>query len=137
MFHISHTFVSLCFSEYAYSMKATEKSDVYSMGIVLIELVSGRMPTDGSFGENMDMVRWLESRIDMQGSDRDELIDPALRPLLPNEESAAFQVLEIAIQCTKTAPTERPSSREASDLLVHVFNDRMHQMEKMSPDPYA
>lgn len=118
-------------------MKATEKSDVYSMGIVLIELVSGRMPTDGSFGENMDMVSWLESRINAQGSDHDELIDPALRPLLPNEESSAFQVLEIAMECTKTAPTERPSSREVSDLLVHVYNDRMHQMEKMSPDSYA
>lgn len=118
-------------------MKATEKSDAYSMGIVLIELVSGRTPTDGSYGENMDMVRWLETHIEMQGSAQDELIDPMLKPLLPNEESAAFQVLEIALQCTKTSPMERPSSRQVCDLLLHVFNDRMYQMEKMSPDQYA
>ncbi|XP_048618287.1 LRR receptor-like serine/threonine-protein kinase GSO2 [Brassica napus] len=28
--------------EYAYSLKATEKSDVYSMGIVLMEIVTGK-----------------------------------------------------------------------------------------------
>ncbi|GJT51432.1 LRR receptor-like serine/threonine-protein kinase GSO1 [Tanacetum coccineum] len=123
--------------EYAYSFKATEKSDVYSMGIVLMELVTGRMPTGGSFGENVDMVRWVESRIEMQGQGRDELIDPKMKPLLPHEESAAFQVLEIGLQCTKTAPAERPSSRHACDLLLHVRKDRASYAEKTSRDPYA
>lgn len=123
------------FSEYAYSLKATEKSDVYSMGIVLMELVSGKMPT--SFGVDMDMVRWVETHIEMQGSDREELIDPALKPLLQGEECAAFQVLEIALQCTKTTPQERPPSRQACDLLVNVFNNRMVDLGKMNMDPYA
>lgn len=113
-------------TEYAYSMKATEKSDVYSMGIVLMELVSGKMPTDAAFGVEMDMVRWVATRLEhTSGSRREELIDPTLRPLFPGEETAAFQVLEIALQCTKTAPQERPSSRQACDLLFHVFNNRM------------
>lgn len=52
-----------------HSLKATEKSDVYSMGIVLMELISGKMPTDGSFGTDIDidMVRWVETRIEMEG----------------------------------------------------------------------
>lgn len=126
------------FSEYAYSSKATEKSDVYSMGIVLMELVSGKMPTDAAFGVEMDMVRWVETHIELQGSDREELIDPALKPLLQGEECAAFQVLEIALQCTKTTPLERPSSRHACDLLVHVFNNRMVDFGKTTNmDPYA
>ncbi|XP_075477184.1 LRR receptor-like serine/threonine-protein kinase GSO1 [Primulina tabacum] len=89
--------------EYAYSMKATEKSDVYSIGVVLMELVTGRMPTDGGFGEDMDMVSWVESCME---SSTEELIDPLLKPLLPNEEKAMFQMLEIALQCTKAAPAE-------------------------------
>lgn len=123
-----------CAIEYAYSMKATEKSDVYSMGIVLMEIVTGRMPTDERFGADMDMVRWVETHMEeattMQGSDNastlppsEELIDPVLKPLLPNEETAMIQVLEIALLCTKTVPAERPSSRQVCDLLVHVLND--------------
>lgn len=124
------------FSEYAYSFKASEKSDVYSMGIVLMELVSGKMPTDGAFGVELDMVRWVEARIEMQESAREELIDPALIPLLPGEESAAFQVLEIALHCTKTSPQERPSSRQACDMLLQVFKNRM-DFGKMNIDPYV
>lgn len=118
-------------SEYAYSLKATEKSDVYSLGIVLMELVSGKMPTDATFGEEMDMVRWVETHIEMPSSAREDLLDDQMKPLLPGEECAAFQVLEIALQCTKTAPQERPSSRQVSDNLVHVFNNKMVEFGKM------
>lgn len=118
-------------------MKATEKSDVYSMGIVLVELVSGRMPTDERFGADMDMVRWVETRMELPGSAATEdLVDPMLKPLLPNEESAMLQVLEIALRCTKTAPSERPTSRQACDQLVHVFNDTLVPSGKMSPEAH-
>lgn len=125
-------------AEYAYSLKATEKSDVYSMGIVLMELVSGKMPTDRAFGVEMDMVRWVETYIEMQGpGGREELIDPALKPLLTGEETAAYQVLEIGLQCTKTSPQERPSTRQACDLLLNVFNNRVVDFDKLSIDPYT
>ncbi|KAL8193817.1 hypothetical protein R6Q57_026059 [Mikania cordata] len=123
--------------EYAYSFKATEKSDIYSMGIVLMELVTGRTPTAGNFGENVDMVRWIESHIELQGPERKELIDQGLTPLLPHEETAAFQVLEIGLQCTKTVPAERPTARHACDLLRHVMKDASSNARKMSQDPHA
>ena len=115
-------------SEYAYSLKATEKSDVYSTGIVLVELVSGKMPTDEIFGTDK-MVRWVELHIEMGESSRTELIDSALKSILPNEECAAFGVLEIALQCTKTTPAERPSSRQVCDSLVHLSNNRNRMVD--------
>lgn len=105
-----------------------------------MELVTGRMPTDSRFGaSDMDMVRWVESVFETQSAS-EELIDPVLKPvLLPNEESAMFQVLETALHCTRIAPAERPSSREACDELVRVLNDcRMVYSEKMtSPDQFV
>lgn len=99
-----------------------------------MELVSGKMPTDAAFGVDMDMVRWVETHIEMQGSAREELIDPELKPLLPGEEFAAFQVLEIALQCTKITPPERPTSRQVCDVLVQVFNNRAVDFGKMNVD---
>ena len=101
-----------------------------------MELVSAKMPTDETFGAEMDMVRWVEMHIGMQGTAREELIDPELKPLSPGEEFAAFQVLEIALQCTKTTPQERPSSRKVCDLLLHVLNNRMAEFDKMNLDHY-
>ena len=116
-------------AECAYSLKATEKSDVYSMGIVLMELVSGKMPTDEAFGGGMDMVRWVEMNIEMHSQD---LIDPLLLPLTPTQQFAAFQVLEVALHCTKMTPLQRPSSRQVCDLLLHVFSNRVLDFDKIN-----
>lgn len=142
--HESYTESNSCFAgsygyiapEYAYSLKATEKSDVYSMGIVLMELVSGKGPIDATFRAEMSMVKWVEMHVYMQGSAREEVIDPHMKPLLPGEEFAALQVLEIAIQCTKTAPQERPTSRQVCDLLLRVSSNKKVEFEKTNLDHY-
>ena len=46
--------------EYATSGKLTDKSDVYSYGVVLLELITGRKPVDGSqpLGDE-SLVEWV------------------------------------------------------------------------------
>lgn len=108
-------------TEIAYLTKATEKSDVYAMGIVLMEVVTGLMPTDRTFGdEGMDMVKWVQSNINLLAPECDKLLDPSLNPIAADEESSMFEVLDIALQCTRTNPADRLTSRKAADLLTKV-----------------
>lgn len=93
---------------------------MYSMGIVLMELVTGLMPTAQTFGGDMDMVRWVESRIGSPSPACEELLDSSLKPLAPHAQSSMFEVLNVALQCTRTAAAERPTSRRVSELLLQI-----------------
>lgn len=47
-------------TEYLQSGRATEKSDVYSFGVLLLELVTGKRPTDPSFvKQGLNVVGWV------------------------------------------------------------------------------
>ncbi|KAK9919397.1 hypothetical protein M0R45_027991 [Rubus argutus] len=49
--------------EYGYAMKVDEKTDIYSYGVVLLELLTGKMPVDPAFGESVDIVEWVRRKM--------------------------------------------------------------------------
>lgn len=55
-------FMCVCKTEYFDTGKATMKGDVYSFGVVLLELLTGRRPTDDEFfEEGTKLVTWVTS----------------------------------------------------------------------------
>lgn len=48
------------FQEYMQSGRATEKTDVYSFGVLVLEVISGKRPTDASYIEKgYNIVGWV------------------------------------------------------------------------------
>lgn len=54
-------FSSTYVPEYLQNGQATDKSDVYSFGVLLLELVTGKRPTDSSFtSRGLNIVGWVD-----------------------------------------------------------------------------
>jgi serine/threonine protein kinase len=64
-------------SEYAYTLKVNEKSDIYSFGVVLMELLTGKRPIEAEFGDGVDIVQWVRRKIQTKDGILD-LLDPRM-----------------------------------------------------------
>ncbi|CAL9239921.1 unnamed protein product [Arabidopsis halleri] len=95
--------------EYASSGKLTEKSDVFSFGVVLLELITGRKPVDTSqpLGDE-SLVEWARPLIShaIETEEFDSLADPKLGGNYV--ESEMFRMIEAAGACVRHLATKRP-----------------------------
>lgn len=91
-----------------------EKSDIYSYGVVILELVTGKPPIDAEYGEN-DLVKWVCSTLEQKGLDH--VIDPTLDFTYKEE---IIKVLSVGIQCTTSLPITRPAMRSVVKMLQEV-----------------
>ncbi|KAL2498113.1 Leucine-rich receptor-like protein kinase family protein [Abeliophyllum distichum] len=99
--------------EYGYTHKVNEKSDLYSFGVVLMELVTGKRPIEAEYGENKDIVEWVCSKLKTKESVL-SIVDSAI-PEVYKED--AIKVLKIGIMCTARLPTLRPTMRSVVQML--------------------
>eukprot|EP00250_Pteridium_aquilinum_P022029 c25284_g1_i2 orf=1009-2886(-) len=88
--------------EYLLNGRATEKADVYSYGVVLLELLSGKRPTDSSFVEKgLNIVGWVNAQKRLK-----DIIDPSCEDASTESLEA---VLYVATMCIRSIPDERPT----------------------------
>ncbi|KAF6135020.1 hypothetical protein GIB67_014069 [Kingdonia uniflora] len=103
--------------EYVVRGKLTEKADVYSFGVLVIEVVSGRR--NNSFSQ--DSVSILQMVWNYYGSGRlCEAVDPSLEGVF--QESEAARVLQIGLLCTQASADLRPSMSMVVKMLTDNFD---------------
>ncbi|KAF4367612.1 hypothetical protein F8388_011251 [Cannabis sativa] len=108
--------------EYLQSGRATEKSDVYSFGVLLLELVTGKRPTDPSFVKRgLNVVGWMNTLL--KENRLEDIVDNRCKDA---DAETVEAILEVASRCTDSNPDDRPSMGEVLQLL---------EQEVMSPYP--
>ncbi|KAK4430641.1 Systemin receptor [Sesamum alatum] len=92
--------------EYYQSFRCSTRGDVYSYGVVLLELLTGRQPTDSAdFGDN-NLVGWVKMHAKLRITD---VFDPELMKEDPNLEIELLQHLKVACACLDDRPWKRPT----------------------------
>ncbi|CAL5006881.1 unnamed protein product [Urochloa decumbens] len=92
--------------EYFQSIICTTKGDVYSYGVVLLELLSGKKPIDPTEFGDSNLVDWAKQ---MVKEDRcSEIFDPILTDT-KSSELEMYQYLNVACQCLDDQPNRRPT----------------------------
>ncbi|KAM1513653.1 hypothetical protein FF2_024910 [Malus domestica] len=112
--------------EYAMLGKASESCDVYSFGILLLELASGKKPIEKvSQGMKRTVTDWAlplacERKFD-------EIADPKLNGKYLEDELK--RVVFVALLCAHSRPERRPTMLEVVELLKGESKEKLAQLE--------
>lgn len=110
-------------AEFAYMRKITTKVDVFSFGVIVMELLTRQRPT-GLMEENglpLSLHQLVEEAL-ANGSDLLlEVLDPLLTSNISKEqEASAEELLKLALFCTNQNPEERPIVNEVLSALLKL-----------------
>ncbi|CAA6672844.1 unnamed protein product [Spirodela intermedia] len=90
--------------EYYQTSNLNAKSDIYSFGVVLFELITGKPPIINST-ENISIVPWVQSRINR--GDITMIVDERFEGKY--NINSMWKAIEIAVSCTAPYSIQRPT----------------------------
>ncbi|XP_009349848.3 LRR receptor-like serine/threonine-protein kinase RGI2 [Pyrus x bretschneideri] len=110
--------------EYGYMMKITEKSDVYSYGVVVLEVLTGKQPIDPTIPDGLHIVDWVRQK---RGGV--EVLDQSLLARPESEIEEMLQTLGVALLCINSNPDDRPTMKDVAAMLKEIRQEREECMK--------
>ncbi|XP_034687806.1 inactive receptor-like serine/threonine-protein kinase At2g40270 [Vitis riparia] len=98
---------------------ADPESNVYSLGVILFEMITGRLPYSVDNGPSSD---WASDYLKMDQPSR-EMVDPTLKSF---QEEELEKLLQVVKDCVHPDPSQRPTMREVTA--------RLKEITTMGPD---
>lgn len=99
--------------------KATSKSDVYSLGVIILELLTGKSP--GEVINGVDLPQWVASIVKEEWTN--EVFDLELMRDASVIGDELLNTLKLALHCVDPAPSARPEAHQI-----------LHQLDEIRPE---
>lgn len=120
--------------EYGGGAQLSEKCDVYSFGVLLLVIISGRRPLQVTASpmsefERANLVSWAR-QLAYNGKLL-ELVDSSIQML---DKEQAMLCITIALLCIQRSPSKRPNMKEIVEMLTGEA-DPPHLPFEFSPSP--
>ncbi|KAJ9141158.1 hypothetical protein P3X46_031730 [Hevea brasiliensis] len=100
--------------EYGMGKQASTQGDVYSFGVLLLEIIAGKRPTDVLFHAGSSLHEWVKShyphKLDLIIEEAMLRIAPSAMPAYCNKiwSVVIVELIELGLMCTQYNPSTRP-----------------------------
>ena len=118
-----------CFSRYYVSNRLTEKSDVFSYGVVLLEIITSQ-PAISKDREKTHIIEWVSCML--ANGDIKNTVDPRLQGEF--DINSAWKAVEVAMCCVSPTSTERPAMHYVVMELKQCLEMEASQKEGHEPE---
>lgn len=119
--HIPARLIGYRAPEVLETKRQTQKSDVYSYGVLLLEMLTGKAPLRSPGREDSieHLPRWVQSVVREEWTS--EVFDADLLRH-PNSEDEMVQMLQLAMACVAIVPDQRPRMEEVVRRIEEIRN---------------
>ncbi|KAJ9188733.1 hypothetical protein P3X46_000100 [Hevea brasiliensis] len=131
--------------EYGLGVKPSTAGDTYSFGVLLLELFTGKSPTDDTLMGEQNLVGWVQSAFPSRLL---QVLDPELLLLMDNlfhdgrninpevQQECVITILGIGLSCTMNSPDSRISIRNALHKLKAARNNLLNHVPTHQASKY-
>nr|XP_016495461.1 PREDICTED: LRR receptor-like serine/threonine-protein kinase FLS2 [Nicotiana tabacum] len=115
--------------EFAYMRKVTTKVDVFSFGVIVMEIITKRRPTGLTGADELPMtLHQIVQNAAANGiNELIQIVDPNLASYVSKKQDVVEGLLKLALSCTSPDPEDRPDMEQVLSSL-----SKLRKMECMN-----